>query len=271
MIIDSEVEKLNNRGQRQLWCLLECDQCHHRFEKRRRGFGITNRTPKSKDFCGIACRKAARSRGGVLGDWADKVKKTWQEKTGDEHPFKSKSVIEKRRKTWEAHYGTDHPWKSKDVRASIESTWVEKYGVDNPAKSRQVMSKIDQTSLHRKGHETRKRLGTYAKSKIEDRFYECLCMLFGVENVERQVMINDWSVDFLVNKEIYVQFDGIHWHGLDRDIDLIRSSCKPVDAVIAKTYQRDTEQNKWFAENKLTLVRITDKQFKMYLALTHES
>ena len=265
MIIDTEIIKFSDKGRKQLWCSLECDQCKQKFERRRRGFRITNRKPESKDFCNVTCLNEAKTRGGVLGDWVDKVQKSWKEKTGDDHPFKSKSVVEKRSKTWKNRYGTDHPWKSKDVRTSIEKTWIKKYGVDNPAKSHEIMSKIDQVSLHRKGHETRKKLGTYAKSKIEDKFYEVLCMLYGVENVERQVNINNWSIDFLVNKNLYVQFDGVHWHGLDRDIDSIKNSCRPVDVVIAKTYQRDIEQNKWFAENNLTLIRITDKEFKMYL------
>ena len=76
MLLNSELIKINQRGQNQLWCVFECDQCHAVFEKRRRGINIKKRTESSKDFCGISCRKFARSREGVSSDWVDKLQKT---------------------------------------------------------------------------------------------------------------------------------------------------------------------------------------------------
>jgi hypothetical protein len=106
-----------------------------------------------------------------------------------------------------------------------------------------------------------KKNGTYAKSKIEDDFYVFLCKKF--INVERQISIKGWPIDFYI-KDIntYVQFDGVYWHGLNRSLDVIAEYKHPRDVQIHKKYLTDREQDKYFNENELKLIRVTDAQFK---------
>lgn len=127
----------------------------------------------------------------------------------------------------------------------------------------EVKAKYNFNDIWIKSHETKKQNGTYASSKAEDRFYERLVRLFG--NVERQVSIihdvGQWSIDFKIN-DVYVQFDGVYWHGLDRPVQMIRESGKMRDQAILWAIEGDQLQNAWFAARGLRLVRITDQQEK---------
>jgi len=183
----------------------------------------------------------------------------WHEKSRAERD----EILEKKRRSYVAHYGVDHPFKAAEVRQKIATTCLERYGVKNAFSSPVIKAKIDQRALHAKGHLTRKANGSYARSKIEDSFYDSLCELFGKSDVERQVIVNGWAIDFRVKSlDLYVQFDGVHWHGLDRPIEIIKASTRPVDQVIASTWERDKAQKAWFKEKSLRLIRVTDVQFK---------
>ena len=47
---------------------------------------------------------------------------------------------------------------------------------------------------------------------------------------------------------------------LDRDIQDLRRSQKRIDEVIYRKWLRDREQDIWLEQNKMTLVRLTDKE-----------
>jgi hypothetical protein len=59
-----------------------------------------------------------------------------------------------------------------------------------------------------------------------------------------------------------VQLDGVYWHGLDRPIDVIAERRTKRDAQIHKKWLMDREQDRWFVENGMRLIRITDLQFR---------
>jgi hypothetical protein len=104
--------------------------------------------------------------------------------------------------------------------------------------------------------------GTYRKSKSEDQCYDLLCECFGADDVERQVRINDrWAIDFYIKSidtYVYVQFDGVYWHGLDRPIELIAEHRTKRDVQIHKKWATDREQDAWFSERGMKLIRISD-------------
>ncbi len=262
MIRRERYEKIDEvTGRRQSWCELSCDQCHNVFEKRRAGY-----TPEKSPhhFCCNECIARARSSG-ILAHVPLMASKACYV-----DDVVRQRVLEKRRQTSLAHYGVDHPFQAAEVREKSKVTWLKRYGVSNPASSPVIKAKIDQQALHAKGHATRKANGTYARSKIEDRFYVELCTYFGCDNVERQARVNNWSIDFYVKSiDTYIQFDGVHWHGLDRPIEEIKESNAAVDRVIASTNDRDIKQNAWFAANDMRLVRITDMQFKHDHTIAH--
>lgn len=192
----------------------------------------------------------------------EKFKETCQRKYGVDHPLKSCVVKEKIKDTCLKKYGTDNPSKLEYVKEKIKRTCLKKYGVVTPLNLEEIRSNFDHKKKAQKCHLTMKRNGSYGKSKIEDEFYNFLCESYGFENVERQVRVNDWNIDFYVKSiKTFVQFDGVYWHGLNREIKLIKESNNSRDKVIYKTHLRDKEQDIWFKENGLKLIRITDKEF----------
>ena len=85
---------------------------------------------------------------------------------------------------------------------------------------------------------------------------------FGKNDIEHLVMINNREIDFYIKSiDTYIQFDGIYWHGLDRNINEIKNSDKKRDEGRYKTYMKDREQDGWFKLSDLKLVRITDSEF----------
>jgi hypothetical protein len=110
-----------------------------------------------------------------------------------------------------------------------------------------------------------KQRGTYVGSSVEDVFYQFLCDQFGKHDVDRQITIpkTKWAIDFYVRSiDTYVQLDGVYWHGLDRSIEEIAKRKTNRDIVIHKKWLTDREQEQWFSNAKLRLIRITDKDFK---------
>lgn len=83
------------------------------------------------------------------------------------------------------------------------------------------------------------------------------------QDIQRQVFLNGWIIDFyLPKKDLYIEIDGVYWHGLDRPLSEIKKFKTKRDMVIYKKYLRDREQDKWFKANNLVLMRFTDKQIK---------
>lgn len=254
------------------------------------------------DFCGPDHRHAARRRGGPLDRklrskslerwgvespnsldeakrmsartkrqrWADEnynnraqAAKTCQERMGCENPAQSDPVKEKIRQSMLERWGVEVPSQSPAIRQKIESTMLDRWGVPHAwcipehrerNKSKEVRDKI---------HRTMKARGRYGKSQIEDRLYRDLCELYGPDRVERQAMLNGWCIDFKV-KDVYVQLDGVYWHGLDRPLEELRASQNARDKVILGTRSRDSEQNEWCQKMGIRLVRVTDSEYSSH-------
>lgn len=132
------------------------------------------------------------------------------------------------------------------------STFKEKYGISNPSLNKEVIAKI---------HESKKKNGSYGKSKIEIKFGLFL-EKFGT--VELQKFINGWAIDYYL-KNIYIQLDGVYYHGLDRSLDEIGKFRTETDKNIYTTYLRDRKQDQWFKDNNLSLYRVTDLEASSYL------
>jgi hypothetical protein len=164
------------------------------------------------------------------------------------------------------HYGVEHALQSPELQKKYKATCLERYGVENPLQSKEIVNSVDWKAAWKKQHETKKRLGVYQTSKIENELFERLIKLFGDENIQRQVQIQheqgSWAIDFKVY-DTYVQLDGVYWHGLDRDIKEIRHSQSKRDNTIMKMIEHDRIQDLWFKEHRLKLIRITDHQAKL--------
>lgn len=150
-----------------------------------------------------------------------------------------------------------------EVIARRKAVTKERYGVESMLMLPEVRALANTPEKCRQRHETMKRNGSYFNSRSEDAFYGWLVGRFGEDDVERQVVVSKWPIDFHVKSiDTYVQFDGEYWHGLDRPLEEIMKFKTPRDQTIMRKFQIDREQDVWFAENSLRLIRVTDKQFK---------
>lgn len=215
-----------------------CDHCHQTFEVEH------NLQPKLKrrhHFCSPLCQGNARKANGCL----NYVYGLFDPKNNNRAKAK-KTMIER--------YG-GCTFASKMLRTKCAQTMVERYGAAYTMKSPMLRAKYDFASSAKKRHETMKQNGLYGKSKPEDRLYELLREQFN--NVERQAIVHKWPIDFYVKSiDTYVQFDGVYWHGLDRPIELIAEHKTKRDVVIHKKWLTDREQNQYFKDHNLKLIRI---------------
>jgi len=265
----------------------ECDECHVLFETKRSKQNDT----MDMHFCTTKCYQHSMREGvarqyvisSMTNEVIEKKKKTHLEHYGVETSFSLPQIQQKCKETSMRLHGSPSSMGDPNVRAKKEQTFIDRYGVRVPISqcsliisksfdtqierygslyrnSQEYKDRVDFSENARKAHETMKRNGTYAKSKPEDECYNILCEYFGVDNVERQVRVNGWQIDFYVKTiETYVQFDGLYWHGLNRPIEKIMEFNNPRDIDIYGVFLRDQQQVTWFKENNIKLVRIRDE------------
>lgn len=250
-----------------------CDRCGIAFKRRQK-------RDQKTDLCSRACLDASHRRGDLLHD---KIQSSIHERHGDDffqrlgkkfgEYSRSEECREKVRNTCLQKYGVSSPieinraWeRGVEAASSAESakkrkkTTRERFGVDSVLALPEVHALSNTPEKCQQRHETMRDNGTYFTSKPEDKMYAYLTEKYG--EVERQVPVNGWPIDFYVKSvDTYVQFDGEYWHGLDRSLDEIRQFKTPRDKTILRKYEIDREQERWFVENNMKLVRITDKQF----------
>lgn len=190
----------------------------------------------------------------------DKIHANNRMKFGVDMPFQSTEIQKKVKETNVEKYGVEHQMQREEIKEKLKNTFLAKYGVCNPLMSGVLNKNKNSFNAVQKCHTTKKKNGSYGKSRAEDDFYSFLCDSFNKEIVERQVCVNGWAIDFRI-KNVYIQFDGVYWHGLDRDVEKLKAGNTSQDKVIFRAYQRDIKQNQWFKDSNLILIRITDKQF----------
>jgi len=153
-----------------------------------------------------------------------------------------------------------------EIQEKSEQTMEIRYGVKNYNQTKEFRENTNWHEAVKKQHKTKKENGTYGKSKTEDQFYQFLLEHFSKNDIERQPIINEWAIDFYIKSlNLYIQFDGTYYHGLDRPIQEIFNFKTSTDKTIFQTYLRDQKQNHFFHQNKLKLFRISDKEFVRYL------
>ena len=266
--------------------MFKCDNCGKEFE--RTSHEAKRAIDRIVQHCSRACVNNSRKKGGAIFEKtsntnverygvqnigkipgvAEKNKKAWLEKYGVDHPFKLSFFVQKREQTCLEKYGHKIASCSEVVKQKLANTFMERFGGLGPMCSEIVRAKVDWVASMLKQHETKKLNGTYKKSRIEDRFYEVLCLKFGKDDVSRQVpMKRKWFIDFYVKSiDTFIQFDGAYWHGLNRPIEVIAECKTKRDKVIYDKMMTDRDQVVYFAENNMRLVRVSDTQF-----IEHES
>lgn len=278
LLVERTVCGLNGRPKRVF--TLRCDQCGVEFEKP----GNYN-VHKRHHICSRQCLNDAHGVNGILRPI---MVQTMQQKMGDDWasqigrkisaastPAQFKARAQKAKQTVIERYGANSACQIPHVRQSCltkgsspeaiakrKATNVERFGVESTLSLPEVHALANTPEKCQQRHETMKRNGSYFNSKQEHTFNDWLVSRFGATDVERQVVINTWPIDFYVKSiDTYVQFDGEYWHGLDRPLEQIMQFKTPRDRTIFRKYHIDREQDVWFTAFGKRLIRITNQQF----------
>lgn len=181
----------------------------------------------------------------------NQIKQERFKKTGYYHQMQNPEIFKRARKTYFEKTGYEFPFQVPNVRKKVENDYFNKTG---------YLSPFFNPEIHRKSRETMKRTGVFKNfSKPEMAFKEALEQKYGKENIEHQKEENGWAIDlYIKNLDVYVQVDGIYWHGLI--ITHEKNDNKEIITNIKYTRNTDIRQNKWFPENSKKLFRITDKE-----------
>jgi hypothetical protein len=186
-----------------------------------------------------------------------KMKDTNLEKYGHECTVHSETFFDVVRESW----GGNSPRKMPGVSEKIKKTNLERYGFENYGATPQAIAARKKPEVQARRFETLKKNGGLKCSKIELDCRNNLEVLFG-ETIS-QVLINGWWIDMYVSSlDVYVQFDGDFWHGLDRNLEDIKTSTRAIDKVIYRKFVRDREQDEWFCSNEKKMIRIIESAYR---------
>lgn len=218
-------------------CVLECNNCGNSFEKR-----WTNEEFSSRElhFCSSDCRVVSTRKSGILGK---KTAEKFLAKFGSAAIFSSQYFKEKAKETLVEKYGVENVLLLPEIRKiAMERAWSpaakNKRFLTNQSKFGTNMSIV---GLH--------------VSKPELHFKKLLLMHYIVES---QTPVNGWPIDlYLPQLDLYIQIDGDYWHG--KNIDNLRAEGRRYNKIIRQIW-RDKEQNIFFKQNNLRLIRISDKE-----------
>ncbi len=186
------------------------------------------------------------------------------ERYGHINPFANEAVKQKIKQTTFQNFGVEHIAQSEHYKQAFIQTVTEKYG-SVAAFNQHLLAKRTKTNLERYGVENPlqrpdvlarqmktmidKGIRRY-RSKLEERIETLLRQAFEIVHVQKWV--NGSPIDFYVpSVNAYVQVDGEFYHGLTEralEYDFVR-----------RNYERDRQQDKWFKENNLKLVRLAEK------------
>lgn len=229
--------------------LAYCDHCEKRIEKR--PGSLTLLWKQKFHYCTKECFSLSNRKGGKS---RIALEKKLQEEHGVSNVMQIPEVKNKYESTIQEKFGSTSMMGTKHFMEEREKTWIEKYGVDHNFKL---------PGMQEKAREARFAVGnSFPSSKSEDRFYNFLCSIFSEDDVERQVRVHIWPIDFYIKSiDVYIQFDGVYWHGLDRPLSEIKKFRTETDRIIHKKMLTDVSQNGYFRKRQMKLFRITDRHF----------
>lgn len=257
--------------------IAKCDECLQEFLIER---CVKYKLTQQFHFCSSLCQVSSQ-KSGVL---KHKSIETFRQNLGVDYPMQSEKVKEASKINCIERYGVSNPAKLESQKFQTKRTNLARLGVEVPAQSKIVQDKTKQTCLDRfglecpllqseiqekawspeaykKGFATKKRNKSFHKSKGEDELFKLLCEKFGVDNVERQIVMNErWPIDcYVKTTNTYIQYDGEYWHGRTKSRTEIEKSTLEQDKAIFQKMLTDERQNQWFDEMGLKLFRVYGK------------
>lgn len=293
------IEKSPDEGSRQRFIVIECDECG---QERKTTFclGKQIKAQTKLSFCSRACQNTSQKTGALR----KQIDAVFQQRFGCSTPLNLSSSrnnlrialcnggLAKTRSTLQERYGVDNPMRIKEIATkqhqairdarnglhhfetedglnARRQTCMRKYGFEHHLQNPDIVAAFPYKEVWRKSHQTKKLNGTYKSSRSERMFEAWLRLNFGKRNIRRGVIVNDWSIDFeitLGDDQIFIQYDGVYWHGLDatsREELEIREGVR-AQRILA-VFDRDKEQIAWFKQANKSFYRVTDKDFEKFI------
>lgn len=277
-MVINEYTELSIKGNPCRVLMLQCDACGLSYSKQFK----TSILAALRHYDKRECYAASRRRSGVSFKAAsetskklygvahpmkskliqDKLENTFVERYGVKHNMHLKSTQDAKQATLDERYG-GHQMYDKCVVAKVQATNMERYGVVTPLVTRKSLDVSHSQIALDKKFKTQKQNGTLARSRPELELEKQLIAYFGVENVKHSVRQLGFCIDFCVkhkNQDVYIQMDGVFWHGLDRSLEEIEKSTQLVDSAILDKFKRDRRADVAFKLANIKLIRVTDMQ-----------
>lgn len=160
-------------------------------------------------------------------------------------------------------FGTKNASQSSQVKEKTRLTMMKNHGVEFATLLPQFISRRNNPDAVVKQITTKKIRKTDRISLAEIRFFDRLEAASGLI-VERQKVLEIWPVDgFNSDTRCYIQFDGVHWHGLDLTKEqLSKFGTQRHERSIITKRHNDAAQNAFVREQGLKLIRVSDRAFK---------
>lgn len=227
---------------------------------------VTSRARQGDDYYQVrhqAYKSTMLERHGIPNAWSAgsksrvKCKETLLERYGVEHCTQNKEIRAKAKDTYIANNG-GLGWASDSVREKYKETLKDKYGVENPMHVPEIAARVGESfkkfgkytsrltkirngttpkQVAWKGHETKKRKGSYSFSKDEQYILLKLRALLGsqIEHLYRDHPDYPWEADFYdPDSGTIFEYQGYFTHGkepFDPSSTLHRKEVKRLDAI----------------------------------------
>lgn len=161
---------------------------------------------------------------------SEKVKRTNNARFGNDFPFQNKEIQNKTKETLFNNYNVYNPMHSEIIKSRMKKNCLEKYGVEYSLQSKEVREK---------GYITSKKNKSFSKSLEENNFLSYLKIIDSkTEHHVKHPILGNVIDFFMPEYNIWVQYDGIYWHG-----KIKRKNCSRHTLKIQKTIERDKYQN----------------------------
>ena len=142
----------------------------------------------------------------------EKAKQTNLEKYGVENLFQISTFREKALETMKNRYGALYSLSSPILKEKIEQTCLEKYGAKSFLESNNFQ--LNREEYIKKAFETKKKNGSFKKSKEEDEIYNLLIQKYPDTIRQYQSDLYPFMCDFYIPEiDTYIEYQGYWKHG----------------------------------------------------------
>lgn len=247
----------NNRKYIKKTLYFQCDECQKEFVA---AYHLRFRFKELKHhFCSRVCSNKAACSGVIK----EEREKTTLERYGNKAFVATDKFKEVFTKNCLEKYGVKSHLEVPEILEKIKQTCKEKYGRETFAGSEQHKQSLDYQDIVKKAWKTKlsNKTTKNISSKQEERVNLILINFFNSKNIIRGKRLIKQFIDFYIKSmNLFIQIDGVYWHGLNRSFEEIGKQKTRQDVKILKQIERDKKLNLYCEQNQLKLLRITDEE-----------